>query len=229
MIKLAVNGSLGRMGERILFLAKQTPGVFKITGGFDREAPSLKLSAESLKGSDVLIDFSSPEGTSAALKAALKTNTRLVIGTTGIDANGVKEIQAASKKIAILFSPNMSLGVNLTAQVLEMMASRLGTEFKISMTETHHIHKKDAPSGTALMLKKAMAVSGQEIEIKSIREGEVVGDHTVVFSGPAETIEVTHRAHSRDVFARGALKAAAFLAAKGKPGKTYSIQDVLRG
>ena len=123
----------------------------------------------------------------------------------------------------------MSVGINLVAEALKLLASRLGGEFKITITEAHHIHKKDAPSGTALLLKNAMAAAGQAIEIKSIREGEIVGDHTVFFSGPAETIEVTHRAQSRDVFVLGALKAAAFLAKNGKPGKLYTMQDALRG
>lgn len=230
MITIAVNGAAGRMGSRILALAAQAPSKYRAGGSFDHAKSGLKpLSPESLKGIDVLIDFSSPEGAAQSLGACVSSKTSLVIGTTGLDAATQEAIQKASEAIPIVYSANMSVGVNLVAEALELLASRLGGEFKISMTEAHHIHKKDAPSGTALLLKNAMAASGQSIEIKSIREGEIVGDHTVLFSGAAETIEITHRAQSRDVFALGALKAAAFLAQNGKPGKLYSMRDVLRG
>lgn len=230
MITIAVNGAAGRMGSRILALAAQTPEKYKIGGSFDRAESSLSpLSPESLKNIDVLIDFSSPEGTALGLRACVSSKTSLVIGTTGLDRQIQEDVKKASKRIPIVSSANMSVGVNLVVEVLDLLASRLGGEFKISMTEAHHLHKKDAPSGTALLLKSALAASGQAIEIKSIREGEIVGDHTVLFTGPSETIEITHRAQSRDVFALGALKAAAFLAKSGKPGKVYTMRDVLNG
>ena len=252
MIRIAVNGAAGRMGSRILALAAASPDQFEIAGAFEFEksgkhGQSLDLgsrkilmeglSAESLKGKGVLIDFSGPTGTPTALVRAEKAGWGLVIGTTGLDQETQESVRAFSSKIPIVLSANMSVGVNLVAEVLELVASRLGREFKISMTEAHHIHKKDAPSGTALMLRNAVAAAkrwedakaSQEIEIKSIREGEIVGEHTILFSGPAETIEITHRAESRDVFALGALRAAGFLAKKGKPGKLYSMLDVLRG
>jgi 4-hydroxy-tetrahydrodipicolinate reductase len=141
----------------------------------------------------------------------------------------------------------MSIGVNVVLGLLESAAKRLPEEFNIRMTEAHHIHKKDAPSGTALMLAKQIAdaknwyiqdlvkswregkynQAGDKIGMKVVREGEIVGDHTVLFDGPAETIEITHRAKSRDTFARGALAAAVF-AAKAKPGKLYTMADVLQ-
>ena len=252
MVIIAVNGAAGRMGSRILALAAASPDQFEIAGAFEHEKSGKRgqslelgnrkiliegLSADSLKGKGVLIDFSGPTGTPMALVRAEKAGWSLVIGTTGLDRQTQETVRIFSKKIPIVFTANMSVGVNLVAEVLELLASRLGQEFKISMTETHHLHKKDAPSGTALMLRNVIvdakrwdsAEAGREIEIKSIREGEIVGDHTVLFSGPAEIIEITHRAQSRDVFALGALKAAAFLAKSGKPGKLYSMRDVLRG
>lgn len=230
MIKIAVNGAAGRMGSRILTLAAQNPKKYKVASSFDHaKSDWMPLSSESLENSDVLIDFSSPEGTAQSLRVCVSSKTNLVIGTTGLNWQIQEEVQKASKAIPILYSANMSVGVNLIAEVLELLASRLEGEFKISMTEMHHIHKKDAPSGTALLLRNSMAAAGQEIEIKSIREGEIVGDHRVLFTGPAETIEITHRAQSRDVFALGALKAAEFLVKSGKPGKLYSMRDVLRG
>lgn len=230
MITIAVNGAAGRMGSRILALAAQDPKRYKIGGSFDHAKSGLsRLSPEGLKNVDVLIDFSSPKGTAQSLRACVSSKTKLVIGTTGLDPQAQEDVKKASQAIPIVSSANMSVGIGLVTEVLELLASRLGGEFKISMTEAHHIHKKDAPSGTALLLKSAMAAAGQAIEIKSLREGEIVGDHAVLFSGPAETIEITHRARSRDVFALGALKAAAFLAKNGAPGKLYTMQDVLRG
>src|SRR3989338_9173236 len=230
MVTIAVNGAAGRMGSRILALAAQAPKKYKVGGSFDHAKRGLSpLSPEGLKKVDVLIDFSSPEGTDQSLRACVSSKTKLVIGTTGLGPQTQEDVKKASKVIPIIYSANMSVGINLVAEALELLASRLGREFKISITEAHHIHKKDAPRGTALLLKNAMAVAGKAIEIKSIREGEIVGDHTVLFSGPAETIEITHRAQSRDVFALGALRAAVFLAKSGKPGKLYSMRDVLRG
>lgn len=244
MVRIAVNGAAGRMGSRILALAAASPKEFEIAGAFEHEKSDKlgqsidlgerkilveRLSADSLKGKGVLIDFSGPTGTPTAFLRAEKAGWGLVIGTTGLDRQTDEMLRLTKKKIPMVISANMSVGVNLVAEALELLASRIGGDFKISMTEAHHVHKKDAPSGTALMLKNAMASAKQEIDIKSIREGEIVGDHTVLFTGAAETIEVTHRARSRDVFALGALRAAAFLAAKGKPGKLYSMRDVLRG
>ncbi len=222
MVTLAVNGAAGRMGSRILALAAASPDEFEIAGAFDYDK---KLATDSLKGKGVLIDFSGPEGTAMALDAATKAGWGLVIGTTGLDPNTTLLTEVSSKTIPIVYSANMSVGINLVAEVLKHLAKQLGREFEISVSETHHVHKKDKPSGTALMLKEAMGEAHRRIEINSIRKGDIVGDHTVLFSGPAETIEITHRAQSRDVFALGALKAAVFVAAK-KNG-LYKMRDVL--
>ncbi len=265
MVKIAVNGALGRMGTRILNLAYKSQD-FRITAGFEHpknefigkdlglalglteklNAKLLGLSAHSLKGCDVLIDFSIPEGTNACLEAALKTHTALVIGTTGIGKEGVEEIKRASKKIAIMYSPNMSIGANFLFELTRIAAAKLKAGYDIEIVEAHHRLKKDAPSGTAKKIAEVIAeakgwelakvarygrqgFTGErpkdEIGIHVIRAGDIVGDHTVIFSGPGETIELIHRAHSRDAFVRGALVAALFVSKK-KRG-LYSMADVL--
>ena len=226
MVKIAVNGAAGRMGSRILALAKAS-GDFDVVGAFD-ESTGARLSASELKkkGKGVLIDFSSPEGASNAVTQARDAGWGIVVGTTGLDENRQKALAAAAKDVAIVFSANMSVGVHVMLELLELAAKKLPKDFSIDITEAHHIHKKDAPSGTALMLSKAIAaVTGQKIGIKSIREGEIVGEHTVLFEGPAESIEVTHRAKSRDTFVRGALLAAQFVSKKTKG--LYTMKDVL--
>ena len=226
MTRIAVHGAKGRMGQRILALAEESKQ-FEIAGRFDSgDAPALF-------GNGVLIDFSSPEGSRIALEACIKAKWGLVVGTTGLDAQAANTLEDAAQQIPIVFSSNMSVGVNLVAQLLEHASKKL-PDFKIKMTEAHHVHKKDAPSGTALMLQRVIAYAkgwdktraAKEIPIDVKREGEIVGDHTVLFTGPAETIEITHRAQSRDTFARGALQAARF-AAEAKPGRLYSMADVL--
>ena len=221
-VKIAVNGSAGRMGARILALALESKE-FETAGSFDAD-DEIRLS-----GKGVLIDFSSAEGAALAAQAASKAGWGLVVGTTGLDSKANRVIAEASREIPIVLSSNMSVGVNLVAEVLELITSKLPNGFSIKITETHHIHKKDSPSGTALMLNKTIQEalpSRQKIEIEAIREGEVVGDHNVLFSGPAETIEIRHHARSRDIFADGALTAARFVNS-AKPG-LYTMRDVLK-
>jgi len=266
MIKLAMNGALGRMGTRILHLAANQPQDFKIVGAFEQvKSPfvgkdlgvalglgrSLNvkvqgLSAAALKGADVLIDFSSPEGTAECVRLALKAKAGLVIGTTGIDAAGAAQIRAASNTIPVLFSPNMSLGANFLFEIAAIAASKLKAGYDIEIIEAHHRLKKDAPSGTAKKIADVIAkekgwdldkaarygrkgVTGErsknEIGIHVIRAGDIVGEHTVLFSGPGETLEFKHVALSRDAFAKGALVAALFLNQKKKG--FYSMADVL--
>ena len=223
MIRIAVNGAMGRMGSRIIELAKKSNDL-KVSGAFDQKPA---LSAEALKDADVLIDFSSPEGVKLSLECALKARKALVVGTTGLDAATEEAIRSAAKSIPVVRSSNMSIGVTVVLRLLEVAAGKLGKDFGVEMSETHHVHKKDAPSGTAKMMADVIAKQrGQQPPIKSIREGEVVGDHTVLFKNAAESIEITHRAQSRDVFVLGALAAARFLAS-AKPGKLYSMTDVL--
>ena len=236
MTRIAVNGAAGRMGQRILALADES-GEFEITGRFDRAAaPGVTpIGSASLSGKGALIDFSSPEGTRLAGEAAAKAGWGLVVGTTGLEAPEMDALKKTAQKTAVVVSSNMSVGVNLVVELLNLLAKKIPADFDIQLSESHHIHKKDAPSGTALMLLNAIAASKgwdaartqkERARIRSIREGEIVGDHSVLFAGPAETIEIRHHARSRDIFARGSLVAARF-AASAKPG-LYSMADVLR-
>lgn len=204
------------------------------------------LNEQNLKGADALIDFSSPEGTAHALAAAIASKTGLVIGTTGLGTELEDKIKAAASKIAVVYAPNMSLGANLLFELAALASGKLPKGYDIEITEAHHRLKKDAPSGTAKKLAQVIAdargwdlkkvarygregMTGErpadQLGIHVIRAGEIVGDHTVILSGPGETIEITHRAHSRDAFARGSLVAAAFL--NGKKSGLFSMKDVL--
>jgi len=152
-----------------------------------------------------------------------------VIGTTGIDEKGLKHIKEAAKNIPVVFSPNMSVGVNLLFKLIEKASAVLDKTYRASISETHHIHKMDAPSGTAKRLKDIIVdtrnVAPGDIKVDSKRTGEVAGDHTIVFDGKEETLEITHHAKSRDVFAKGAVIAAKFIAKKRKG--FFSMNEVL--
>lgn len=264
MIKLAVSGAAGRMGKTILSLAAQDPE-FQIVGGFESpknpavgmdlgtligRAP-LKIAitdkpSEALKQADVLIDFTHASTTPAYLQAVLDSKTGYVLGTTGLDSKTLALLKTASSKIAVVQSPNMSIGVNLLFRLAEITAKALDEGYDIEISETHHRMKKDAPSGTAAKLLEVVAqarkrdlkkdvVTGREgepgarprgeIGVLAMRGGDVVGDHTVFFLGDGERIELTHRASSREAFAQGALRAAKFVA-KRKNG-LYNMQQVL--
>lgn len=150
----------------------------------------------------------------------------MVIGTTGFDTAGEAGIREASSRIPIVFSPNMAVGVNMVFKMVAEAARVLGKNFSISIDETHHVHKKDSPSGTARMIAGVVDSScGIKPEIKAFREGEVVGNHGIVFDGEFERIEIRHEAKTRDVFASGALEAAMFI--KNKPAGLYDMADVL--
>jgi 4-hydroxy-tetrahydrodipicolinate reductase len=199
-----------------------------------------------LAGADCLIDFTRPEGTLAHLDACVKAGVKMVIGTTGFTDEGKAAIAAAAKKIPIVFAPNMAIGVNAAFRLAEVAAQILGDDFDVEIIEAHHRHKVDAPSGTAIRLGEVVAgalgrdlkdcaVYGREgitgerdrksIAFHSLRGGDIVGDHTVVFAGTGERVEVTVRSQSRATYAIGALRAALFLA--GKPAGLYGMQDVL--
>jgi len=199
-----------------------------------------------LPGADVLIDFTRPEATLHHLQLCQEKNVALVIGTTGFDAAGKAAIAAAARAVPIVFAPNMSVGVNLSLKLLDMAARILNEGFDIEIVEAHHRHKVDAPSGTALRMGevvaaalgrdlKECAVYGREgvtgerdprtIGFATVRGGDVVGDHTVMFAGIGERLEITHKASSRMTFALGALRAARFL--RGRSSGLYDMQDVL--
>ncbi|MDN7898588.1 4-hydroxy-tetrahydrodipicolinate reductase [Burkholderia cepacia] len=195
---------------------------------------------------DYLIDFTRPEGTMAHIEAALRHDVKLVIGTTGFTAEQKAGLQAAAGKIGIVFAANMSVGVNVTLKLLEFAAKHFSHGYDIEIIEAHHRHKVDAPSGTALMMGEAVAgalgrslddcavygrhgVTGERdpssIGFAAVRGGDIVGDHTVLFAGIGERIEITHKSSSRVSYAQGALRAVRFLSAHG--AGLFDMQDVL--
>ena len=199
-----------------------------------------------LQGTQALIDFTRPEGTLAHIALCRKHKTNIVIGTTGFTPEQKQVIQDASRDIGIVFAPNMSVGVNIVFKLLEQAAKVLNDGYDIEIIEAHHRHKVDAPSGTALRMGEVVAdalgrdlaecaVYGREgvtgernpstIGFATVRGGDIVGDHTVLFAGIGERIEISHKASSRATFAMGALRAARFLAGQG--AGLYDMQDVL--
>ena len=202
--------------------------------------------AAALQGADVMIDFTRPEGTLHHLDLCTRMGVNMVIGTTGFNAQQKAQLGVAAQHIGIVFAPNMSVGVNLTFKLLEIAARVLSQGYDIEIIEAHHRHKVDAPSGTALGMGEVVAralgrdlaqcaVYGREgvtgerdpstIGFATVRGGDIVGDHTVLFAGTGERVEITHKASSRATFAQGALRAARFLQ-QNKPG-LYDMQDVL--
>ncbi|WP_319544142.1 4-hydroxy-tetrahydrodipicolinate reductase [uncultured Pseudodesulfovibrio sp.] len=194
----------------------------------------------------VIVDFTAPESSVTMAKIAAKHGNPAVIGTTGLNKDQVAELETLAKKNLLFWAPNMSVGVNMLLKVLPDLVKALGENYDMEMVETHHKMKKDSPSGTALKLAQCMAeargweyddvkkhcrdgIIGErphkEIGVQTLRGGDVVGDHTMYFFGPGERIEITHRAHSRETFASGALRAAKWLSCQ-KPGKLYSMADI---
>ena len=238
MIKLAISGSKGRMGQRICQLAQSDKG-FKIVSLLERKghpeigtkvaSVSVTDNLEAIKNADVLIDFTSPEASIEHLEVCQKHKKAIVIGTTGLNEQQRKEVEKASKKIPVVFSPNMSLCVNLLFKLVKEVASKLSDDYIVMITEAHHIHKKDAPSGTAKQLAQIIQENGkQELkDIKSIRENEIPGDHEVCFESNQDIIKLSHSAKSRDIFAQGALTAAKFVV--GKKNGLYDMQSILSG
>ena len=262
-MKIAVAGSAGRMGRTLIEAVLSgkdlklsaalevagSPYLGKDAGEALGSACGVAISADFAAGiaaSDCLIDFTRPEGSLRHLEACVKSGTNMVLGTTGFSAEGKQRIAAAAKRIAIVFAPNMAVGVNATFKLAEVAAKILGDAYDVEIIEAHHRHKVDAPSGTALKLGevvaaalgrdlKSCAVYGREgdtgerdakaIGFHAIRGGDIVGEHTVMFAGSGERVEVTVRSQSRMTYAAGALRAARFL--EGKAAGLYDMQDVL--
>jgi 4-hydroxy-tetrahydrodipicolinate reductase len=199
-----------------------------------------------IKGADVILDFSSPEATLAHFETAVANKKAMVIGTTGIAKDKIESIRKRCAEISVVLAPNMSVGVNLLLKTLQDIARVLGDDYDVEIVEAHHRLKKDAPSGTALKMAQVIADAlrrnleetavyarkgligertKKEIGIQTVRAGDIVGEHTVIFGGLGERVEITHRASSRDTFARGALRAASWVV-RQKPG-LYDMQDVL--
>lgn len=216
-------GAAGRMGKKIVDLAERESNI-EIAAQCD-QGDAL---GPAMKNCDVAIDFSQADAIDEICRVALQHRRPLVIGTTGHSQQQRQIIEKTAKSLPIVFASNFSIGVNALFALTRNAAEILSDEFALEIIETHHRMKKDAPSGTAKtlaeILKKARKIDN-EISIESIREGEVVGEHTVIFSGPGERLELTHRANSREIFARGAFRAAEWVV--GKPARLYSMQDVL--
>ena len=257
-MRICVAGARGRMGRRILELVSEADDL-SIGAAFDlpehhgdellagRETVTLAGdAAAALSNSDCLIDFTSADACLQNVRAAVEAGKSAVVGTTGLSAADQETLRGLGERAAIVFAPNMSVGVNLLFQLTSQVAKTLGLDYNVEITEIHHNQKQDSPSGTAVRLAEcaaeglgltypADAAFGREgmlgarpvreIGIHSLRGGDVVGEHTVSFVGQGERIELTHRAHSRDTFARGALVAARFVG-KAKAG-LYDMQDVL--
>ena len=242
VFKIAIVGAAGRMGQMLIRLAEADPRLevcarIDVADGFDSTWPA---------GTDAVIDFSFHTAVAANVEKAAAEGVAYVIGTTGLTPDEQGRIDACVAKIPIVQAANYSLGVNLLLELVKKAASILGPQYDIEITEMHHRHKKDAPSGTALMLANAaadgrgvklddVAVYGRkgivgerpegEIALHALRGGSVVGDHTVMFAGDVERVELTHRAQGREAFAAGALRAAAW--AVGRAPGAYDMRDVL--
>jgi 4-hydroxy-tetrahydrodipicolinate reductase len=263
MIKVAVAGCAGRMGRRILWALSESARAklhvaFEIplhglighdsglAAGLGENNVEIADSVNAALGCDVLIDFTVPASTEENLRFCRNHGINIVVATTGLSPAQKKLIAAASKKIAVVYSPNMGVGVNVLLSLVKKMAAALGDAYDIEIVEMHHNQKKDAPSGTALALGEAAAqglkvalkdsaVYGRkgmvgarrkkEIGIHAVRGGDVIGEHAVIFAGPGEKIELSHSVITRDVFARGAVRAAEFISTR-KRG-LFTMQDVL--
>jgi 4-hydroxy-tetrahydrodipicolinate reductase len=220
-VRVTLIGARGRMGQTIVDLARNDSKI-EIVAQCD-----LGDAIEpAIKNCDVAIDFSNSSAIDEISRAALQYRKALVIGTTGHSRGQRKLIEKMAKSLPIVFASNFSVEVNALFALTRRAAEILGSEFAPRIVETHHKMKKDAPSGTAKTLGEILKESLKtEIPIESIREGDVVGEHTVTFVGPGERLELTHRAGSREIFARGALRAAEWVV--GKPARLYSMQEVL--
>lgn len=263
MVRTVITGVSGRMGSTLLRLARDTEGL-EVVGATDRKGaacigldaglatrlgmlgvPVVDSLAAALERAQVVVDFTSAEASLAHARLCAERGVALVVGSTGLSPEARAEIGAVARRVPVVMSPNMSVGVNLVIQVAAELARVLGESFDVEVLETHHRMKKDAPSGTALRLAEKIAEAlarkpedltfarhGQvgerphrEIGVQTLRGGDVVGEHTVYFLGEGERIELSHRATSRDQFARGALRAASWVVGKA-PG-LYDMADVL--
>lgn len=264
-IRIAIAGASGRMGRTLIEVVLQaddaalaaaldqadSPWLGKDAGEFVGTPCGVKVSADMETAlqqaqADCLIDFTRPEGTLRHLEICRRLGVQMVIGTTGFDAAGKQAIQDAAKDIAVVFAPNMAVGVNAVFRLLDVAARILNEGYDIEVIEAHHRHKVDAPSGTALRMGEVVAaalgrdlaecaVYGREghtgerpatqIGFSTIRGGDIVGDHTVLFAGTGERIEITHKSASRTSYAAGSLRAARFM--RGKTAGLFDMQDVL--
>lgn len=262
-IRIAIAGASGRMGKTLIEAVINSP-VSTLAGAFDQAgAPTIGRDAGDFMGAqtgvlitdnaqaalsqaDVLIDFTRPEGTLHHLALCKQLGVKAVIGTTGFESSQMNQLHEAAKSMALVWSPNMAVGVNATFKLLEVAAKILSSGYDIEVIEAHHNKKVDAPSGTALRMGEVIAkaidqdlqevgvfaregITGERkagtIGFSTIRGGDIVGDHTVMFAGAGERIEITHKSSSRMTYAQGSLRAAQFL--RDKPTGLFDMQDVL--
>jgi len=263
MTRIAIAGAAGRMGRNLVIACSETDDL-ELTQALEREqSPSIGSDTGLLAGLapnnvmicdhldapafDILIDFTHPSATTKHVDFCVEHSKKMVIGTTGCDAGLEQKMQTAGESIALVYAPNMSVGVNLCLELLQTAAAVLGDSVDIEVIEAHHRHKVDAPSGTALKMGQVIAetlgrnldecaVYGREgqtgardrktIGFESIRAGDIVGDHTVMFADEGERIEITHKASSRMTFARGAIRACRWI--EQQPQGIFSMQDILK-
>jgi 4-hydroxy-tetrahydrodipicolinate reductase len=262
-MKFAVAGATGKMGKMLIETILNSSNAI-LTGALEHPAcPQLGVDAaaflgqqskvvitadlaQGLAGAEYLIDFTRPEGTLNHAEAAQKAGVKMIIGTTGFSPDQLKRLQNAAHSIAIVFAPNMSVGVNATLKILQVAAQLLNQGYDVEIVEAHHRHKVDAPSGTAIKMGEViaqaqgkslsdLAVYAREghtgerkhgsIGFSTIRGGDIVGDHTVIFAGEGERIEISHKSSSRQSYAEGVLRAAAFL--QNQSQGWFDMQDVL--
>lgn len=263
MTRVVVTGAAGRMGTQIVRLVRATEGL-ALAGAVERAGAAVGQDAgalaglgpvgvavqedlaQALGGADVVVDFTSHEASARHAELCAERGVALVIGSTGFTPEAKARVVAAAKRVPIVLSPNMSVGVNVLFELVRQAAKVLGDDYDVEIVEIHHKKKRDAPSGTAVRLgevaaealgrdpKDALAyarhgILGErppwQIGVQTLRGGDVVGEHTVYYCGEGERLELTHRATSREQFARGAVRAAAWLA--GKPAGLYDMADVL--
>jgi len=220
-VRVLLIGAAGRMGKTLRELAENDPNVQIVA-----ECELGDSIEPTMKNCEVAIDFSQPDSIDEICRAASRHRKSLVIGTTGHSQQQRKTIEQTAHLVPIILASNFSVGVNVLFWLAQKAAELLGSDFNPEIVETHHKMKKDAPSGTAKTLAEILkAVRNSEIPVRSIRQGDVVGEHTVIFGGPGESLELSHRAANRGIFALGALRAAKWII--NKPPALYSMQDVL--
>ena len=236
MVKLGIAGVCGRMGKRIFELASADKD-FDITFGLEKKGTpligkelgrSLKVSSnpEGLFLVDVFVDFTLPDATDEHLSYVAKHRKAYILGTTGLSDAQIHKVHEVAEVVPVVFTPNYAIGVNVLFSALPDIIKKLGPDYSVEIVEAHHKGKKDAPSGTAKKIAEIITqASGRQVPTHAIRLGDIVGDHTVVICGNSERIEIKHQAHTRDLFALGALRAAKWIV--GKPAGLYTMQDVL--
>jgi len=260
-IKSIVVGAAGKMGSRIIHVIHETPSIDLFEAVERKDHPSIgrdigemiglgrigvPLEAGLREGGDVIIDFTHPKSSLESMKFASENGLAIVIGTTGLSLEQMDNVRELSRRVRCVFSPNMSVGMNIMFRITQEVARILGTDYDVEILEAHHRMKKDSPSGTAVRLGELIAKSTgrdfdrvgvygrkgmvgertkEEIGMQVIRAGDIVGDHMVLFGGVGERLEIIHRAHSRDNFARGAIRAALWVV--NQPNGLYDMQDVL--